>query len=102
MNEMRVASIALAAYLVSSAEAGSMTRIGLPVRTKGSYSSRMSASTCGSSVPITTRSGFRKSSTAAPSFRNSGFETHRERVRGQARDHLAHARRRAHRHRATC
>jgi hypothetical protein len=28
-----------------------------------------------SSVPITTRSGFMKSSTAAPSFRNSGFDT---------------------------
>ena len=35
----------------------------------------MTASTFGSSVPITTRSGFRKSSTAVPSFRNSGFET---------------------------
>ncbi len=35
----------------------------------------MVASTAGSSVPITTRSGRRKSSTAAPSFRNSGFET---------------------------
>ena len=28
-----------------------------------------------SSQPITTRSGFRKSSIAAPSFMNSGFET---------------------------
>ena len=36
MNEMRVASMALAAYLVSSADAGSMIRIGLPVRTNGS------------------------------------------------------------------
>ena len=36
MNEMRVASMALAAYLVSSAEAWSITRIGLPVRTNGS------------------------------------------------------------------
>src|SRR3972149_6010230 len=35
----------------------------------------MTASTLGSSVPITTRSGFRKSSTAVPSFRNSGFDT---------------------------
>ena len=41
MNEMRVASMALAAYLVSSAEAASMTRTGLPVRTKGAYSSTM-------------------------------------------------------------
>ncbi len=36
MKEMRVASIALAAYFVSSADAGSITRIGLPVRTNGS------------------------------------------------------------------
>ena len=35
----------------------------------------MTISTAGSSVPITTRSGLRKSSTAVPSFRNSGFET---------------------------
>ncbi len=70
-----MASIALAAYFVSSAEAVSMTRMGLPVRTKGSYSCRITASTSGSSVPITTRSGLRKSSTAVPSFRNSGFET---------------------------
>ena len=36
MNEMRVASMALAAYFVISAEAWSITRIGLPVRTNGS------------------------------------------------------------------
>ena len=36
MNEMRVARRALAAYLVISALALSITRIGLPVRTKGS------------------------------------------------------------------
>ena len=35
MNEMRVASIALAAYLVSSAERGSMKRMGFSVRTNG-------------------------------------------------------------------
>ena len=35
MNEMRVASIAFAAYLVISAEAMSMKMIGLPVLTKG-------------------------------------------------------------------
>ena len=35
----------------------------------------MVCSTLGSSVPMTTRSGFRKSSTAVPSFRNSGLET---------------------------
>ncbi len=35
----------------------------------------MSSAVSGSSVPITTRSGRRKSSIAAPSFRNSGFDT---------------------------
>ena len=35
MNEMRVASMALAAYLVSSADSTSMWMIGLPVRTNG-------------------------------------------------------------------
>ena len=35
MNEMRVASMALAAYLVISAEGMSMKMIGLPVRTNG-------------------------------------------------------------------
>ena len=40
MNEMRVASIAFAAYLVISADGMSMKMIGLPVRTNGAYSSR--------------------------------------------------------------
>ena len=35
MNEMRVASMALAAYFVISAEGMSMKMIGLPVRTNG-------------------------------------------------------------------
>jgi hypothetical protein len=35
MNEIRVASIALAAYFVSSALAGSITMTGCPVRTNG-------------------------------------------------------------------
>jgi hypothetical protein len=35
MKEIRVASIALAAYLVTSAEGMSMNRTGFPVRTKG-------------------------------------------------------------------
>jgi hypothetical protein len=35
MNEMRVASMALAAYFVSSALAQSITMIGAPVRVKG-------------------------------------------------------------------
>jgi hypothetical protein len=75
MNEMRVASIALAAYLVISALAGSITRIGLPVRTNGPYRSSMILRARSSSTPITTRSGFMKSSIAAPSLRNSGLLT---------------------------
>ncbi len=74
MKEMRVASIALAAYLVISAEAMSMNRIGLPVRTKGSYSSARRSRAYSDSTPTTTRSGFMKSWTAAPSLRNSGLE----------------------------
>ena len=74
MNEMRAASIALAAYLVISADGMSMKMIGLPVRTNGAYSSPSTCAASGESTPTTTRSGFMKSSTAAPSFRNSGFE----------------------------
>ena len=40
MNEMRVASMALAAYLHSSALAQSITMTGAPVRVNGAYSSR--------------------------------------------------------------
>ncbi len=39
MNEIRVASIALAAYFVISADGMSMKMIGFPVRTNGAYSS---------------------------------------------------------------
>ena len=74
MNEMRVASIALAAYFVISADGMSMKMIGFPVRTNGAYSSPMTWADSGESTPTITRSGFMKSSTAAPSFRNSGFE----------------------------
>ena len=41
MNEMRVASMAFAAYFVISADGMSMKMIGLPVRTNGAYSSAM-------------------------------------------------------------
>ncbi len=75
MNEMRVASIAFAAYLQSSALAVSITMIGAPVRVNGRYNSRMRSAARESLAPITTRSGFRKSSTAAPCFRNSGLLT---------------------------
>ena len=52
-----------------------MKMIGLPVRTNGAYSSAMTLRAKSLSTPSTTRSGFMKSSTAAPSFRNSGFDT---------------------------
>ena len=74
MNEIRVASIAFAAYFVISAEAMSITMSGLPVRTNGAYSSSITRAASSESTPTTTRSGFMKSSTAAPSLRNSGFE----------------------------
>jgi len=73
MNEMRVASMALAAYLVISADGRSMKMIGLPVRTNGAYSWLITSAASGESTPTTTRSGFMKSSTAAPSFKNSGL-----------------------------
>ena len=75
MNEMRVASIAFAAYLQSSALAQSIIMIGAPVRVNGAYNSRIMSAARGSSAPITTRSGFMKSSIAAPCFRNSGLLT---------------------------
>ncbi len=74
MNEIRVASIAFAAYLVISADRVSMKMSGLPVRTNGAYSSSRTVAASSESTPTTTRSGFMKSSTAAPSLRNSGFE----------------------------
>ena len=75
MNEMRVARIEFAAYLHSSALAVSIIMIGAPVRVNGPYSSRITSADRSSSVPITTRSGFMKSSIAAPCLRNSGLLT---------------------------
>ena len=70
-----MASSALAAYFDSSALAQSITITGAPVRVNGAYSSRMISAARASSAPITTRSGFRKSSIAAPCLRNSGLLT---------------------------
>ncbi len=75
MNEIRVASMAFAAYFVSSAERTSMNRTGCSARTNGAYSSAITARARSEETPTTTRSGRMKSSIAAPSFRNSGFET---------------------------
>ncbi len=75
MNEILVASMALAAYFDSSALAQSITMIGAPVRVNGLCSATISSAARSSSAPMTTRSGFMKSSTAAPCFRNSGLLT---------------------------
>ena len=74
MNEMRVASIELAAYFVSSAERRSITSMRSVVRVNGAYSARSVSIARLSSAPMTTRSGFMKSLTASPSLRNSGFD----------------------------
>ena len=73
MNEMRVASMALDAYLVISADDKSMKMIGFPVRTNGAYNCAIASAASSESTPTMTRSGFMKSSTAAPSLRNSGL-----------------------------
>src|SRR5215218_7954844 len=63
---------ALDAYLMVSADAGSVTIRGA-ARPRYSAATRMAAAW--SSHPMTTRSGWRKSWTAVPSRRNSGFDT---------------------------
>jgi hypothetical protein len=73
MKLILVASMAFAAYLVISADSGVITRNGRSVRRNGEYNSRSASPTSGLRTPTTTRSGFMKSSMAAPSFRNSGL-----------------------------
>ena len=75
MKLILVASMAFAAYFVSSADFTSMTMTFSRLRVNGSYSARSSSVTRGLSAPTTTRSGRMKSSMAAPSLRNSGFDT---------------------------
>ena len=75
MKLILVASMALAAYLVSSAERTSMTIIRSRLWVNGSYSVRMRSAARALEVPTITRSGFMKSLIAAPSLRNSGLET---------------------------
>ena len=74
MKLIFVARNALLAYLISSAVATFVTTNGTSIRFSGLYRSRRIAIACGSSAPITTRSGRRKSSTALPSRRNSGLD----------------------------
>src|SRR5215471_16342039 len=63
---------ALEAYLIVSADAGSVTMIGAVTPM---YSAATRTAADWSSLPITMRSGLRKSWTAEPSRRNSGFDT---------------------------
>ena len=65
----------MAAYLVSSADFSSIKTNGFPCRTKGAYNASITFRASDDVVPITTRSGFMKSSTATPSLKNSGFDT---------------------------
>ena len=71
-NESLAARKALLAYLMVSAEAGSVTMSGAGTPT---YSDATRMAAAWSSLPITTRSGCRKSLTADPSRRNSGLDT---------------------------
>src|SRR5688500_17609599 len=77
-----VARKALHAYLMVSADAGSVTMSGAGTPT---YSEATRTAADWSSAPITTRSGWRKSSTAAPSRRNSGLDTTQTSGRPSAR-----------------
>src|SRR5471030_620296 len=79
MKEMRVASMALAAYLVNSAERTSIQNVRSWLRLKGVYSFFIRSWAFWPSgvlsQPMTMRSGRMKSSTAAPSFMNTGTAT---------------------------
>ena len=71
MNEIFVARNAFDAYLIISADAGSVTSIGASTV---AYSALTRTVLSGSSHPMTMRFGLRKSCTAWPSRRNSGFD----------------------------
>ncbi|CDA22067.1 uncharacterized protein BN496_01910 [Bacteroides sp. CAG:144] len=74
MNEIRVASIELAAYLIISAEGISVKITRKLFNRKGRYRRLIFSRACSLSTPTTTRSGDMKSFMAAPSLRNSGLE----------------------------
>src|SRR6266508_427930 len=71
-NDSLVARKALAAYLIVSADAGSVTINGAGTPR---YSDATLMAAAWSSLPTTMRSGCKKSCTAEPSRRNSGFDT---------------------------
>ena len=70
-NETFVARNALQAYLIVSAVGGSVTTRGALIRRK---SDEILIAVDSSAAPMTILSGWRKSCTADPSRRNSGFE----------------------------
>jgi len=72
MKLIRVASIAFVAYFVSSADGIDIDSIRFSRIVNRKNSSFSSSAVRLFSVPITIRPGFMKSSTAVPSFRNSG------------------------------
>ena len=74
MKDMRVASMALAAYLVISAEGMSMNITRKSFIMNGLYRRVITSRARSLSMPTTTRSGDMKSLMAAPSLRNSGLE----------------------------
>ena len=80
MKLIRVANIALAAYLVISAEAISMKITLKLFRSMGLYRRVISSRASSLSTPTTTLSGFIKSSIASPSFKNSGFDATSKRI----------------------
>ena len=74
MKLILVASRALATYLVISALSGDMTRNGLlGAQERGVQLAQHVGRPRAARTPTTTRSGFMKSSIAAPSLRNSGL-----------------------------
>ncbi len=75
MNVIFIASIALAAYFVSSALSGVITKYGAPRRTTGSYNSRIKSAGSECRTPTMILSQCMRSCTAEPSRRNSGLLT---------------------------
>ena len=71
---MRVANMALAAYLVISAEATSIKITRKLFNKKGRYKRDKTSFAFSESTPTTTLSGVIKSLIASPSLRNSGLE----------------------------
>ena len=100
MNDTRVASMALAAYLLNSALALSMTMIGAPVRVKGAYSVRISSWARGVFGTDHHAVRLQKVLHRGALLQELGVANDAERVVGFMRDHLVDAPARSHRHRA--